>query len=115
MIGDKEVAAQINDLMIGITTKVVDSMLSVIEQCGPDEGAAYRKAAARAMGPIYSDVLFPLWAEHPELRPAHMRQGADTRLITQKEPDVATFADEPDLTARRCRITCRIERSPQDK
>lgn len=98
MIKDKEVAAQINDLMIGITTKVVDSMLSVIEQCGPDEGAAYRKVAARAMGPIYSDVLFPLWAEHPELRPKHMRQGAQTGPGTRKETDTTTCTDGPDLT-----------------
>jgi hypothetical protein len=98
MIKDKEVAAQMNDLMIGITTKVVDSMLSVIEKCGPDEGAAYRKAAARAMGSIYSDVLFPLWDEHPELRPKHMPQDAKTGPSTLRETDTATSTDGPDLT-----------------
>jgi hypothetical protein len=97
MIKDKEVAAQINDLMIGITTKVIDSMLSVIEQCGPNEGAAYRQAAARAMGPLYSDVLFPLWEEHPELRPKHMRHGAKAGPGRRKETDAATSADGPDL------------------
>jgi hypothetical protein len=99
VIKDKEVAAQISDLMIGITTKVAESMLSVIEQCGPDEGAPYRKAAARAIGPIYSDVLLPLWAEHPELKPEHMRQIPETGRSTREETGIVTSADKQDLAA----------------
>jgi len=98
MIKDQEVAAQINDLLIGITTMVVDSMLAVIEKCGPNEGAEYRRAAARAMGLIYSDVLVPLWAEHPGLRPKHMRQGDEAGQGTREETGTATCTDGRDIT-----------------
>jgi hypothetical protein len=72
MIHDEKIAAQINELMLEITAKVTDSIYMVLEQCTPEEAERYRKGASYVLGYAYTDVLVPLYAEHPGLKPEGM-------------------------------------------
>ncbi|MFZ0463267.1 MAG: hypothetical protein WBE20_09990 [Candidatus Acidiferrales bacterium] len=44
----------------------------VRDGCSPEEFAADRRAAGRIMGEMLLEVLNPLYAEHPSLKPAAM-------------------------------------------
>lgn len=74
MIHDKELAKQINDLMERCSKEVDESIRLVQQKCTSEEFKAYRRGAGMVMGYIYTDVLAPLWKEHPELEPAGMKE-----------------------------------------
>jgi hypothetical protein len=69
MISNASVAKQISDLMLDLFRRMDESVAMVKETCLPDEAAAYQKAAGRVAGPIAMDVLEPLYAKHPALKP----------------------------------------------
>lgn len=69
MISNANVAKQISDLMLELFRRVDESVAMVRETCTPEEAAAYQKAAGRVVGPIVMDVLEPLYAKHPVLKP----------------------------------------------
>jgi hypothetical protein len=49
------------------------STATVRGRCSSEEFAAYRRAVGRIMGEILLEVLNPLYAEHPSLKPAEMK------------------------------------------
>jgi len=72
MIRDKRVAKEISGLMIEFSGRLDGSIAKVREQCSPEEFAVYRRAVGRIMGEMLLEVLNPLYAEHPSLKPAEM-------------------------------------------
>lgn len=74
MIHDKEIAKQINDLMERCSSELNESIRLVQQKCTAEEFAAYRQGAGMVMGYIYTDVLAPLWKEHPELEPTGLQE-----------------------------------------
>jgi hypothetical protein len=72
MIRDARVAKEISDLMIELSGRLDGSIATVRDQCSPEEFAAYRRAVGRIMGQMLLEVLNPLYAEHPSLKPAEM-------------------------------------------
>lgn len=73
MIHDKELAKEIIALMERCSREVDQSIRLVQEKCAPEEFKAYRRGAGMVMGYIYTDVLAPLWKEHPELEPPELK------------------------------------------
>ncbi|MCU1308939.1 MAG: hypothetical protein JWO20_64 [Candidatus Angelobacter sp.] len=69
MISNSDVAKQISELMLDLFRRVDESVDMVKETCPPEEAAAYQKAAGRVAGPIVMDVLEPLYAKNPKLKP----------------------------------------------
>jgi hypothetical protein len=72
VIRDARIAKEISDLMIEFSGRLDGSIAMVMGQCPPEEFAAYRRAVGRIMGEMLLEVLNPLYAEHPSLKPAEM-------------------------------------------
>lgn len=66
---DRRTAQQIAELMLRVSSWI-DQSTALVEDQSPGESAEkYKQAAGRVMGDILLEVLNPLYAEHPELRP----------------------------------------------
>jgi hypothetical protein len=71
MISDQQIATQVSRLMLDLFRQVDESITSVRASCPADEVAAYQKAIGRVAGSIVMDVLEPLYAKHPDLKPTN--------------------------------------------
>ena len=71
MISNSDVAKQISDLMLDIFRRVDESVATVKTKCPLDEALVYKKAVGRVAGPIVMEVLEPLYAKHPSLKPSN--------------------------------------------
>ena len=69
MIKDPSIARQVSDLMIEFSARLDRSILTVQERCSPEEFKVYRLAVAKVLGEMLLEVMNPLYAEHPGLKP----------------------------------------------
>lgn len=69
MIEDQDVAKQIAEIMQDCTARLDASVAVVRDKCGPEELKTYRRAVGKAMGEILLEILNPLYAKHPSLKP----------------------------------------------
>jgi len=69
MIKDALVAQQISDLMIEFGSRLDISIATVQEKCSSEEFTVYRRAVGRIMGEMLLEVMNPLYAQHPSLKP----------------------------------------------
>lgn len=56
--------------MIEFSVRIDRSILTVQENCSPEEFKTYRLAAAKVLGEMLLEVMNPLYAEHPDLKPS---------------------------------------------
>jgi hypothetical protein len=70
MVKSPHVAKQISELMLDISDRISQSVASIRSGCSAEEHAAYQRAAAKILAAVQQEVLSPLYAEHPSLRPA---------------------------------------------
>jgi len=70
MMKNPQVAKQISQLMLDISDRINQSVASTGSECPAEEHAAYQRAAAKVLAAVQQEVLSPLYAEHPALRPA---------------------------------------------
>ena len=77
MIKDKKVAQQISVLMLKTQSEISDSIFLVKDDCSKEEFEAYRKGCATVLGSILLDILNPLYAVHPDLKPKGLDNEAD--------------------------------------
>jgi hypothetical protein len=73
MIKDKEVAAQLSQLMLEFGAKLNDSVALTKNRCSEAEFKAYRTVVGRIMGEMLLEVMNPIYTEHPELKPKELR------------------------------------------
>ncbi|MGO4703746.1 hypothetical protein [Dyella sp. 2RAB6] len=69
MVGDKQVARQLSELMLEYGAKLNDSIVLVMENCPEAEFERYRTAAAKVLAEMLLEIMNPLYAEHPDLKP----------------------------------------------
>ena len=69
MIKDKQIAAEIYELMQTHYQQLNESVIKVMEQCSEEEFKAYRLAVGHILGEEFFQVIEPLYKEHPELKP----------------------------------------------
>jgi hypothetical protein len=72
MIKDPLIAQQVSDLMIEFQGRLNDSIIAVQEQCSLEEFKVYRLAAAKIMAEMLLEVMNPLYAQHPSLKPPEL-------------------------------------------
>jgi hypothetical protein len=72
VIKNQLIARQVSDLMIEFSARLDGSILTVQEQCSPEEFKVYRLAVAKVLGEVLLEVLNPLYAEHPDLKPSRL-------------------------------------------
>ena len=73
MLKDKEVAKEVNQLMLDVGAKLNKSVALAKERCSESEFKAYRLAVGKILGEMLMEVMNPLYAEHPDLKPEEMR------------------------------------------
>jgi hypothetical protein len=70
MLKNPHVARRISELMLDISSRINESVDSTKSECSAEEHAAYQRAAAKVLSTLQQEVLSPLYAEQPALRPA---------------------------------------------
>lgn len=65
----KKVARSIVGLVFEYGGKLNDSMLLVRESAAEDEFSRYRRAVGNVLASTFENILDPIFAEHPDLRP----------------------------------------------
>ena len=69
----RDIASQINKLMLEFSAKLTESLRTVHENCTDKEYIAYRAVVAKLMGDMLLDVMTPIYAEHPDLKPEQLK------------------------------------------
>ena len=77
MIKDEETARQVIAALDEASSVINESIRLVQNRCSNDEFAAYRRAAGFVMGYLYTDVLAPLYKQHPSLEPPELKPPFD--------------------------------------
>ena len=72
MIDDYTIAAGINETMLQITAQLNNSIYPVMGTCSAGEFKAYRRAVGSILAEILLQILNPLYAKHPDLKPREM-------------------------------------------
>ena len=73
MIKDANFAREISELMLDLASRISKSVASAGSYSAKDR-EAYEKAAAKVLAAIDAEVLAPLYAAHPSLRPADWKR-----------------------------------------
>ena len=68
MISDPTIAAKISSLMMNIADQLDESIALVMGKCSAEEVKTYKRSVGRVMGELL-EILNPLYAEHPQLKP----------------------------------------------
>ena len=76
MIRDHDIAKQLVNTLDDCSERINETIRLVQEKCSDEEFHTYRRAAGFVMGYIYTDVVAPLYKEHPDLEPPELRSGA---------------------------------------
>lgn len=66
---DKKIASDVNKLLLEYAAKLDESLRVVMENCPTDEFNKYRDAVSQIMTTMLLDVMNPIYAEHPDLKP----------------------------------------------
>lgn len=72
MIENRDVAKEISNLMLDFGAKLDASVILVQQKCGPEEFERYKKVIALIMAEMLLEVMNPLYAEHPDLKPKEL-------------------------------------------
>jgi hypothetical protein len=67
---DKQIASDVNELMLDYAKKLDESLRLVMENCSEEEFKRYREAVGNIMTTMLLDVMNPIYAEYPDLKPA---------------------------------------------
>lgn len=65
----KDIAAQVNALMLEYSAKLDQTVSLLREHCSDEEFQAYRRGIGRVMGYMFTEIMTPIYDEHPDLRP----------------------------------------------
>lgn len=68
----RDVAESILALVFEYGGKLNDSMLSVRETSDEEEFGRYRRAVGTVLASAFENIIDPILAEHPDLRPAQL-------------------------------------------
>ena len=64
---DKETAQRVITLMFECSRTINESAILLQEECSDTEFKAYRTACGKILGEIHTEILTPIFIEHPDL------------------------------------------------
>ena len=73
MIQNEEVARQISDLMVEFGRRLDASVALVRDRGTPEEFQVYRRAVGKIMADMLLEIMNPLYAKHPDVKPAGLK------------------------------------------
>jgi hypothetical protein len=68
----KTIAEQINNLMLEYGSKLDNSLALVKKECDEEDFLAYRNAVGKLLAMMLTEVMNPLYKEHPDLKPKEL-------------------------------------------
>ena len=74
MIHDIETAKEIVKILDDCSNRINGSIRLIQQKGSTEEFVSYRNAAGFVMGYIYTDVIMPIYKEHPELEPLELKK-----------------------------------------
>lgn len=69
---ERDVAQSILEVMFEYGGKLNDTMLMVHEAGDEEEFAKYRRAVGNVLDSAFANIIDPILAEHPDLRPSQL-------------------------------------------
>jgi hypothetical protein len=72
LIENHDLAERLNDLLLEVNGRLVDSINIVRESCSAEEYALYGVMVGRIINSIFQDILEPIYEEHRDLKPAQL-------------------------------------------
>jgi hypothetical protein len=73
MIANRDLAQRISSLMLETAAKLDATIAEVQRLCPEEEFVRYRTAAGRVMGSLLLDIMNPIYAAHPDLKPMELK------------------------------------------
>jgi hypothetical protein len=73
MIQNEVIAREISELMVEYGRRLNESVARVQQHCSNDELKVYRIAVGKVMGEMLLEIMNPLYAEHPNLKPVGLK------------------------------------------
>jgi len=73
VIQNEEVARQISDLMVEFGRRLDASVALVRDRGTPEEFQVYRRAVGKIMADMLLEIMNPLYAKHPDVKPAGLK------------------------------------------
>lgn len=73
VIENEEIARQIGDLMVEFGRRLDASVAIVRDRGTPEEFQVYRRAVGKVMADMLLEIMNPLYAKHPNLKPAGLK------------------------------------------
>lgn len=73
MLMDKDIALQVSNIMIELSSKLNQSIVLVQNNCSNEDFEAYRQKAGYIMGTIYTDIMLPIYKRYPEIEPNELK------------------------------------------
>jgi hypothetical protein len=70
MIANRDLAKELNSVLQGVF-RALDQSAALVRQRSEKESAAYATAVGKIFMCIYSEILDPIYCEHPDLAPPH--------------------------------------------
>jgi hypothetical protein len=69
----KEIAQQISSLMLEYGAKLDSSVELVMANGSVEAALRYKRAVGKIMGEMLVEIMNPIYAEHPDLKPPQLR------------------------------------------
>jgi len=73
VIKDKVFAKEVVDLLFECSGRLDQSVARAKKECSEAEFLEYRKAIGAVMGATFDQLLLPIFAAHPELKPRDLQ------------------------------------------
>lgn len=73
MIKDKVFAKEVVELLLDCSGRLDESVARAKKICSDAEFLVYRKAIGEVMGETFDQLLLPIFAAHPELKPKNLQ------------------------------------------
>ena len=72
VIKDKVFAKEVVEMLLDCSGRLDESVARAQKLCPEEEFLAYRKAIRDVMGETFDQLLLPIFAAHPELKPKEL-------------------------------------------
>ncbi len=69
---DKQLSRQLSEAMLEVSAKLDTSIALIQEQASDEDFKAYRLKIGTIMADIYTEILRPIYLEHPALKPPEL-------------------------------------------
>lgn len=99
---DKKVAEHIKSVSLACVNQLDRSVKDVIEGAPEEHASMYRRLVGQVLGDLFTDVLMPIYAAHPDLEPEELRKA-------KREPEPIFMP--PEIAAKLMSVSSSVSRA----